>query len=91
MRVSSKCLKHGSFQVTVHHRLEGFSLLPQGEGGANAPDEGWWAEKDLNLRCLTAVFTFVEKKEGFFPNSGSTAVSNLLALCPCTHRCDARL
>jgi hypothetical protein len=31
---------------------------------------------------VTAVFTFVEKKEGFFPNFGSTAVSFLLALCP---------
>jgi hypothetical protein len=31
---------------------------------------------------LTAVFTFVEKKQGVFLNFGSTAVSFLLALCP---------
>ncbi len=31
------------------------------------------------LECLTVLFTLVEKKEGFFPNFGSTAVSFLLA------------
>jgi hypothetical protein len=34
-----------------------------------------------NAFQFTVVFTFAQKKEGFFLNFGSTAVSFLLALC----------
>ena len=33
-----------------------------------------------NVSSVTAVFTFVENKQGVFLNYGSTAVSNLLVL-----------
>ena len=62
----------------VHARLErnqfGWVLMPSSLQRCTAR-----AVRRTHVR-VTAVFIFVEKKEGFFPNCDSTAVSFLLVL-----------
>ena len=66
----------------VECRAGGYSYSERFPGSPISHSRNFFrgASGRLEAGACTAVFTFVEKKEGFFPNSGSTAVSFLLVL-----------